>query len=288
MAKTLPIRQISTPHVTQNIAGRFSIRKIEDLFKGADLTHHLHKHDFFFLLFIQKGKGVHEIDFKQYEIRPNSVFILRPGQVHRLELKRGTVGFLVEFDPAFYPPKNSALTHQWRKAIARNYCPNIGKAFIKLQGTLQDIYGEFINQKDNYTVAIMAYLDLFFIEYARQSSNPKSIAGTGGNYVQERFDEITASIEKNVTGMKSISDYAKLLNLSPYQLNAITKSSVGKTVSDLINEQIILEAKRFLLATPMQVKDIADYLGYGDISYFIRFFKKHTSHSPEVFRKKFK
>lgn len=288
MAKAVPIRQISTPHVTQNIAGRFSIRKIEDLFNGTDLTHHLHKHDFFFLLVVKKGKGVHEIDFKQYEILPNSVFILRPGQVHRLELKKGSAGFLVEFDPAFYPPKHSPLAHQWRKAIARNYCPNIGKTFNKLQTTLEEIQKEFFNQKDNYTEAIIANLDLFFIEYVRHSSNPKSIANTNNSYIHDRFAEVTAAIENNVAGMKSISDYAKLLNLSPYQLNSVTRSSVGKTVSDLINEQIILEAKRFLLATPLQVKDIADNLGYEDISYFIRFFKKHTSHSPEAFRKKFK
>jgi AraC family transcriptional regulator, transcriptional activator of pobA len=63
---------------------------------------------------------------------------------------------------------------------------------------------------------------------------------------------------------------------------------VGKTVSALINEQIILEAKRYLLATHNQVKDIADHLGYEDVSYFIRFFKRHTGHSPEAFRKNFK
>jgi YesN/AraC family two-component response regulator len=66
------------------------------------------------------------------------------------------------------------------------------------------------------------------------------------------------------------------------------KTSVGKTVSDLINDQIILEAKRHLIATPAQVKEIADQLGYEDPSYFIRFFKKHTGYSPDTFRKNFK
>ena len=75
------------------------------------------------------------------------------------------------------------------------------------------------------------------------------------------------------------------MNLSPYQLNEITKSAVGKTASELINDHIILEAKRYLLATPNQIKDIADMLGYEDVSYFIRFFKKHTGHSPESFRR---
>ncbi|HVU97112.1 MAG TPA: hypothetical protein VHE34_17905 [Puia sp.] len=40
-----------------------------------------------------------------------------------------------------------------------------------------------------------------------------------------------------------------MLSLSVYQLNAMTKSSVGKTAGDLINGQIVLEAKRYLLAT---------------------------------------
>ena len=65
------------------------------------------------------------------------------------------------------------------------------------------------------------------------------------------------------------------------------KVTVGKPASKLINDQVLLEAKRYLLATPNQVKDIADHLGYEDISYFIRFFKKHTGFSPEAFRKNF-
>jgi AraC-like DNA-binding protein len=75
------------------------------------------------------------------------------------------------------------------------------------------------------------------------------------------------------------------MNLSPYQLNEITKSSIGRTASELINDHIILQAKRNLLATPNQIKDIADILGYEDVSYFIRFFKKHTGLSPESFRR---
>jgi len=71
-------------------------------------------------------------------------------------------------------------------------------------------------------------------------------------------------------------------------LNAITKSALGKTCSDLINEYIILESKRYLLATSNQVSQIAFHLGYDDVSYFIRFFKKHTGHTPEAFRNNFR
>jgi len=78
------------------------------------------------------------------------------------------------------------------------------------------------------------------------------------------------------------------LNLSSFQLNAITKATLGKNCSELINEYVILESKRYLLATSNQVNQIADHLGYEDISYFTRFFKKHTGYSPEAFRNNFK
>ena len=52
----------------------------------------------------------------------------------------------------------------------------------------------------------------------------------------------------------------------------------------LLNQQLVLEAKRNLLATTSQIKEIAFQLGYEDPSYFSRFFKKHTGHTPEDFR----
>ncbi|MEO7768377.1 MAG: helix-turn-helix domain-containing protein, partial [Ferruginibacter sp.] len=100
-----------------------------------------------------------------------------------------------------------------------------------------------------------------------------------------RLQNFLELLDTHITNIKQVSQYAGRLNLSTYQLNAITKATVGKPASALINEQIILEAKRYLLATPNQVKDIADYLGYEDISYFIRFFRKHTGYTPEAFRK---
>ncbi|MEO8405623.1 MAG: helix-turn-helix domain-containing protein, partial [Chitinophagaceae bacterium] len=135
---------------------------------------------------------------------------------------------------------------------------------------------------------IKSNLDIFFIEYIRQSRNPDGTFKNAKSYAQERLEDLLELIIDHITTKKQVSQYADLLSLSTYQLNAITRAAIGKPASELINDQIILEAKRYLLATHNQVKDIADILGYEDISYFIRFFKKHTGYSPEVFRKNFK
>lgn len=284
--KAIPVRQISSKE--QNNAGRFSIRDLQQILQGEDLVHGLHKHDFFFVLALQQGMGVHEIDFVQYEAHDHAVFIIRPGQVHRLELNAGSTGFLMEFDRTFYQPKNTITGQRWKKATSKNHCEVEAGRFLRLHSILCNIMNEHSTKQEGYVEAIKANLDLFFIEYIRQSRHQGVVANNENGYMHAQFDYFIQLLEANIGAMKNVAQYAGLLNLSTYQLNAITKAAVGKTVSDLINEQIILEAKRYLLATPDQVKDIADHLGYEDASYFIRFFKKQTGVSPEAFRKNFK
>lgn len=284
----IPVRHIATTQTLPSSTVLFSIRNLQHVLNGKDLVHDLHRHDFYFVLAVLQGKGIHEIDFISYPVQDNAVFILRPGQVHKLELTADSTGFLLEFDLSFYQPKNTIADHRWKKASSKNYCEVEAARFKKLHTYLAAVFDEYSMKQEGYVEAIKANLDLFFLEYIRQSRNPDSIAKSESGYIQERFEELVRLLETNIVTMKNVSDYAELLSLSPYQLNSIVKTSVGKTVSDLINEQIVLEAKRHLIATDAQVKEIADRLGYEDPSYFIRFFRKHTGQSPDSFRKNFK
>ncbi len=282
--KKIPVRQINIKNEPVNI-GQFKIRAVTEILKGKDLAHDLHRHDFFFVLALQNGKGNHEIDFTDYEVQNNSIFILRPGQVHQLNLKADSTGFLAEFDTAFYHPKDKLANQRLIRAGNKNFCAFEAGRFKKLHNVLAYMFNEYTAKQEGYIDVIKANLDIFFIEYIRQSENRTEMSKKGATYTQERFDEFMELTSTHITTHKQVSQYADMLSLSNYQLNAITKASVGKPTSELINEQIVLEAKRYLLATPNQVKDIADHLGYEDISYFIRFFKKHTGYSPEAFRK---
>lgn len=286
--KNIPVRKIATAQKIEVPQGRFSIRAIGDVLNGKDIIHDLHRHDFYFILAVNNGEGVHEIDFTKFGVKDNSLFILRPGQVHQLELKHNSSGYLIEFDATFYKPNETAALERLKKATKHNVCEIVPDQFAKLFYLLTAIFDEFTNRQEGYIDMIKASLDMFFIAYIRQSQGTNDVSANSSPYMQERFDELTELLETRISELKTVSQYADLLNLSPYQLNTIAKSLVGKTVSELINDQILLEAKRYLLATSGQVKDIAYHLGYEDVSYFIRFFKKHTNMSPEVFRQKFK
>lgn len=282
--KKIPVRKIRGSFIEDG----FSIRPIEHLVKNEDLVHDLHRHDFYFVLFIKKGSGEHEIDFVKYKLDNDSVFFIRPGQVHQLNIDKGSSGFMLQFNADFYAPSEKTSSIVFRKVSNKNHCQLSRARFEIIELHLQYILKEFTQKQDRYKEAVKASLEIIFIELLRQSSNPNKASNEKKIYAQERLEELQDLLEKNIHDKKQVSDYAQMLNLTSYQLNAITKTLLRKTCSELINEQIILEAKRMLIGTVNQVNQIADMLGYDDPSYFIRFFKKQTGHTPEAFRQNFK
>ncbi|PKL78006.1 MAG: AraC family transcriptional regulator [Ignavibacteriae bacterium HGW-Ignavibacteriae-4] len=267
---------------------RFSIRAIEPLVAKGDLIHELHRHDFYFVLFIKHGKGEHEIDFIKYEVDNYSVFLLRPGQVHQLKLEKGTTGFILQFTSDFYAPSKNPANSVLRKVSNKNHCPLSTERFEKIDLLLQVIFQEFTQKQARFKDVIIASLDILFIELLRQSNDPNKIVNEAKLYSQERLEELKDLLEKNIQTKKQVVNYAEMLNMTSYQLNSITKTLLQKTVSDLIDDQIILEAKRILIGTSNQVNQVAYILGYDDPSYFIRFFKKQTRMTPEEFRRNYK
>jgi AraC family transcriptional regulator, transcriptional activator of pobA len=285
---TIPIRKIKKPEVEVEFPEGFSIRSISEILKGTDLQHDLHRHDFYFILAVENGSGVHEIDFTPYNVTDHSVFFLRPGQVHQLSLSSNSKGFIMEFTPEFYHPKDSQATQLLSRVSSKNICRLDIKKPKKPFSILENIHEEFRDKQEGYQESIKAHLRILFIELMRHRQSAAEPDAKTVSYEQEKLEKLIRLIEKDLSLNKQVPYYAAQLNLSPYQLNAITKTTLGKTCSEVINDHIILEAKRHLLATSNQVTQIAYHLGYEDVSYFIRFFKKHTGHSPDAFRQNFR
>lgn len=264
----------------------FRIRSLQEVLNGKDLVHNLHKHDFFFMVVIERGKGIHDIDFTSYPINNGTVFFLRPAQVHRLHINRKSSGYIIEFATDFYP--NREQQNRFNRVSHKNMCRPRKVSFKRLMALLAHMHQEYLQCDTGYEQAIKALLDLLFIELLRQSNQPETPMHGNSAYLVDQYEAFLHLLEQHITTQKKVSEYAGLLHLSVYQLNTITRNTIGKTASALINEQVVLEARRQLLSTDAQVKDIAYSLGYEDPSYFVRFFKKHTGHAPEAFRKLFK
>lgn len=276
---TIPVRSIHDTTKEPLLLGNFAIRTIESLSEEKDIVESLHRHDFFYVLVIKSGAGSHEIDFIPHQVTNNSIFFMKPGQVHRLTLKAGSTGYLLQFKNGFSPSQELL-----RKLSHKSTCTLADSSNDRLIVLLDDIVKEFLEEREGYNEVIKANLSIFFIELLRLRRNKESKTIAANQYPQEKLDKFFELLDTGIVQFKQVAHYADKLNLSTYQLGAVTRSLLDKTPSDLISEHIILEAKRQLLATSDQVNQIAYYLGYDDPSYFIRFFKKHTGHSPESFR----
>ena len=74
------------------------------------------------------------------------------------------------------------------------------------------------------------------------------------------------------------------LNVSTKTLTNCVYESSHSTPLKIINDRVILEAKRQLLHSSLKIKEIAFYLGFEDPSYFVKFFKRQTGYLPAEFR----
>ena len=285
--KNIPIRNINVIPDSINLSEKFRIRTVQELQLEQKLIQDTHRHDYYFILALIKGKGKHTIDFITYEITDYSIFFMRPGQVHQLSLNKGCTGYLVQFSKDFYRPGNKTDQQLLRSASNKNFCKLDLKKSNNLFNILSYIYKEYTEKEKMYFDIIKANLSIFFVELTRYRVNQIKSENKNSKFPQERLDEFLELLENNIYKYKQVSEYADMLNLSTFQLNSMTKSNLGKTCSILIDEHIILESKRYLLATTEQIKEIAYNLGYEDVSYFIRFFKKHTGRTPEAYRTNF-
>jgi len=142
---------------------------------------------------------------------------------------------------------------------------------------------EILYQQDQSLDLIRLYLITLLGEIRHFIEKiPRSILSANDTLVLRFRKLITTQIQN----IHSVKEYADLLGVSPNHLNKSIKSATGKTASEIISESLLMEAKALLSLPRLSVSEIAFTLGIDDISYFSRFFKKHSGISPSDYRKR--
>ena len=85
-------------------------------------------------------------------------------------------------------------------------------------------------------------------------------------------------------GLRSASDFAQQLNIHVNHLNRAIKAITDKTTTQIISERVLQEAKILLKHSIWNVSEIADALGFMEVTHFNNFFKKNVQTSPLKFR----
>lgn len=252
---------------------------------------HIQRNNYFTLILITSGEGTATVDFCDYAFKSQTLFAFYPYQPFMLQAKKPLMGIAIQFHHDFF------CIYRHHQEIAANgiLFNNIyQQPFVCLNDNYKDhilnliqgITNELKTEAFRKDEALVSYLKILLVMLTRiklEQQSPQAIATAKGKQ-QFVIQDLKNAIETHFRIKHSASDYADLLNLTPASLARITKNHFNKTLSDLITERIIIEAKRELYLSAKTIKEIAYELGYEDEYYFSRLFKSKTDISPQFYR----
>jgi AraC family transcriptional activator of pobA len=140
--------------------------------------------------------------------------ILRPGQIHRLTLKAGSTGYLLQFKIDFFNSQNKLAQELLRKVSHVNFCNLDSHGFNKLENILSYILKEYTDKQEGYQEVIKSNMSIFFIELVRHRQNKRIASKEKNSYSQEQLEKFLDLLEVNITNNKQVSQYADMLHIS--------------------------------------------------------------------------
>lgn len=270
----IPASSISTKNKLES-QELFKISRFKPLIKKTKP----HKHEGYFeLIFIAEGEDFHWIETENFQLQTPDFYFLKPGQLHFWQFTAIPKGYVMMFKEEFIDAvKEVKILQQMQQMGELTRIPAWKDAIVGQ--IFEDIFLAYQHPDQYAEDLIKGYLRVLFSKIANQASEPSPIGKE--NPLCERFLSL---LSQESPLLHKVADYAELLQTSPQNLNQACKKKTGKTASEHINSQLILEAKRNILHTDQNINQIADLLQFNDASYFVKFFKKHTGETPHQFR----
>src|SRR5690606_35543600 len=208
---------------------------------GLQHIEYPHKHDFFILNLFLKGKGEHFIDFKKYQIKDHQLHLLFPGQVHEWNMDETTEGYqlmisnerLEEMMPYFNHPK---ILYQTQPVIdLKNYELNsLLSAVLYIREDLiqEKIQWEIVKKRTELIALMISHAaEQVFGDFKKLNEHP----------LLAKFYDL---IDTHFNTQRSVSFYADYLNITANYLNILCRKNLNISASELIQNRILLEAKR--------------------------------------------
>ena len=249
----------------------------------------------FYMIGLKKLKsGVIMYGRTKYDSDSGSMYFMKPRQVVEMRnIEMEEEGFAIQFHEDFL--NGHALHSDIKKYNYFEYEANEALHLSpKEEQVMWELYRkietEYYNNQDEYSKdiiighidSILKYSQRF---YKRQFINRTEISG---KTVSKFNSKLAAYFEGGLLaekGLPTVKFMASELYVSPRYLSDLLKQETGKTAIELIHIYLISEAKNMLKGADNTVAEIAYTLGFENLPYFSRLFKKEVGVSPNQFKK---
>ena len=248
---------------------------------------HAHR-DLHQLLVIFAGGGEMQAETQRYTFQAPTLLVTPAGVVHGFAFTPETEGYVVTLADTLLQDLAREET-AFKRLFQAPTCTSLAADPAhtqELTDAVPKLRRELVWKAPASGAAAAARLTTVLVSAVRalhQPAEPTSDATSARAGLVARFRE---KIESHLRMGLSIAQYAKALSVTPARLRAACLEVTGKPPARVLEDRLLLEAKRNLTYTNMTVAETAYYLGFSDPAYFSRFFSKNAGESPASFRKR--
>lgn len=270
----------------------FEIIDLPQILKSKkDLMTVPHRAQFYHILWIEKGEGTHFVDFNPIPLEDSSLIFIPSNSVNIYDKAGLYEGKAIVFTDSFFC-KNKKDAQFLHSSLLYNDLYHIAKMKVSSQASDLRVFfnameTEFLREPDNSHFPILHNMLHIFLLQAEREMRKQGFDGLKPSRYLDDIMLFRSLLEKNFRKEKSVNKYASELNLSDKQLHRACISVLDKTPKQIVDERVILEAKRLLVHSKQAIKEVAYELGYDEPTNFIKYFRKHTNSTPSEFRDRF-
>lgn len=248
----------------------------------------LHRHNYPELFYFHEGEGSHRNDFCDYGVEAPCLVFVDAGHVHAWPEALKLKGDMLSFDAGFIL---RGCTASQPVALFLPPAPVILPLGKAEDATVTQLFGrvrtEWRERQEGWVAVLRSCLSLLHVEALRIHRRLHEEAGRPETSAARLCREFLLLLEKNVHAATAPRKLAAVLGVSADHLSATLRATTGRTAQQHIQDRLLLEARRLLAHSHLDAAEIAWHLGYRDVSYFGRVFRRREGISPGQFRKRF-
>lgn len=244
-----------------------------------------HAHELIEIIWAVSGDSSLKVDMQTYSPQNDQIFCIMPNQTHQLTADANAEGYIIRFNELFLQEYNSVYHADLLLVLIQS--ANIRyseETRQEIQYVMDKLIHEFSHQQIYSPDILSRYLNILFIHMSRQSHSQPPTSQQNHNIRQaKRFIQL---VDQNFRSHKKVSEFAELMCVTPSYLNEAIKKTTGYTAGHHIRQRVILEAKRYAAYSDASMKEVAWDLGFTDICYFSKLFKKETGYNFSEFKRR--
>ena len=269
------------------------------------------------ILICRKGKARLNVNYKDWELYEGAVITLFPNDVVELKVDGDCKSPQTENGDCRSPEtengdcKSPQTANSFQAEILKYNPSLLREASLQLEQTVYSSLREDRCRQDTPVVTniingmfgllkvyfdqsectcisqlVLCQLKAFFIgfhEYLQR--NPQYRPDEVKSYrIRELFNRFMMLLERDYKISRDVNYYAEKMNISSKYLTNIVNQVTGHTPKTIIDQYVILQLKMHLKRTTQSIKEMAWEFHFADVSFFCRYFKKHTGLTPQQIR----